>query len=106
MFPSEDATRAIASSTDRGSEPIPTRSSAVRNLRPKRRIVIATSGVAGGYATATREPSSRRASTIGDSRSRSNPNGRVTCIAADRRDAAVNVSETPSTRASFPARST
>ena len=105
MFPSFDATDAIDSSTDRGSEPIRTRSSAVRNFLPKRRTVIATSGVDGGYATATREPSSRRASTIGDSR-RSKPNGRVICIAAASSALAVNVSDTPTTRSSLPDRST
>ena len=66
--------RRAASSTSRGMEPEATRSSAENARLPNRRMVMATDGEAGGTQMATRDPSSRRASTTGI-RAGSSPEG-------------------------------
>ena len=63
------------------SDPIPTRSAAVKARAPNRRIVIATSGLAGGAEIATLEPSPSLASRTG-LEAGSSPRGRAIWIAA------------------------
>ena len=74
-------TRSAFACTPSGSAPCATRSSAENVRLPKRRTVMATVGLAGGTQMATREPSSRRASTIGELAG-SRPRGRAIWIAA------------------------
>ena len=70
-----------ARNTVSGRAPWPTRSSAENARPPNRRMVMATSGLAGGVQMATLEPSSRRASRIGLAAG-SRPSGRAMWIAA------------------------
>ena len=84
MLRRERNTRSASARTSSGSAPCFTRSSAEKARLPKRRTVIATVGLAGGTQMATREPSSRRASTIGELAG-SSPKGRAMWMAARRR---------------------
>ena len=61
------STAAVSSTTAGGSEPLAVSSPMVNDRPPKRRMVIAVAGVAGGLHTATREPSASRASMSGRS---------------------------------------
>ena len=65
MLRREYSTRSASLRTFSGSAPCSTRSAAENDRLPKRRTVIATFGLAGGTQIATRDPSSRRASTMG-----------------------------------------
>ena len=97
------STAAACSTTAAGSEP-PAVSSPMVNARPpKRRMVIAGAGAAGGPQMATREPSARRASMTG-SASGSLPSGRAIWTAA--RATASAVSSGAASAAMRPARST
>ena len=66
-----------------------TRSAAENARPPNRRMVMATSGLAGGVQMATLEPSSRRASRMGLAAG-SRPSGRAMWIAARWSQAAVS----------------
>ena len=75
------STAAAASTHGEESEPLAVSSSVVKARPPKRRIVIAVVGTAGGLHTATHEPSASRAPMIG-SVAGSSPSGRAIWIAA------------------------
>ena len=81
MFRRERSALRAALYTASGSDPMPTRSLAVNARAPKRRTVIATSGLAGGAEIATLEPSASLASRIG-LEAGSSPSGRAIWIAA------------------------
>ena len=76
MLRRERNIRSASCLTPSGSDPSFTRSSAEKERFPNRRTVIATRGLAGGTQIATREPSSRRASTMG-ALAGSRPKGRA-----------------------------
>ena len=102
MFWRDASVFRAASRMSSGSEPKRTRSSAVNARPPNRRMVIATSGLAGGVQMATRDPSSSRASRIGRAAG-SSPSGRAMWIAARWSQAAVRAGA--SWGSSLPARS-
>ena len=76
-------------SASSGSEPMRIRSLAENARPPNRRMVMATSGAAGGVQMATRDPSSSRASRTGFAAG-SSPSGRAMWIAARWSQAAVS----------------
>ena len=81
MFRRECNIRSASARTASGSAPCSTKSAAENDRLPNLRTVMATFGLAGGTQMATREPSSRRASTIG-AVAGSRPRGRAIWIAA------------------------
>ena len=97
------STAAACSTTRTGSEPLAVNSSTVNARPPKRRMVIAAFGAAGGLQMATRDPSASRASMMG-SASGSLRSGRAIWTAA--RATASAVSAGASSAVMRPARST
>ena len=83
------STADACSTTGCGSEPHAVSSSTLKARPPKRRMVMAVTGAAGGLQTATREPSASRASMIG-SVFGSSPSGRAIWIAARATASAVS----------------
>ena len=84
MLRRERNTCSASRNTSSGRAPCATRSSAEKARLPKRRTVMATLGLAGGTQIATREPSSSRASTMGELAG-SKPKGRAMWMAARNR---------------------
>ena len=81
MFRRERSTPSAVRNTVSGRAPWRTRSSAENARPPKRRMVMATWGLAGGVQMATLEPSSSRASRMGRAAG-SSPSGLAMWIAA------------------------
>ena len=89
MFLRARSTLLASRKTSSGSEPRRTRSSGENARPPNRRMVMATSGAAGGVQMATRDPSPSRASRMGLAAG-SSPSGRAMWIAARWSQAAVS----------------